>query len=188
MFWRGMRGGGRATRCCCASLVTRALGRVHTDTAAGMPTLPYFFAKIVADIPRALWSALVFNVALLLLFPNSASFGELYMIVLVRAAPPTSSRAPPTTPPLTRWHASCAHCRCPTSRHSRAGISSPCWCRAASRRSWASWWRLFGPLRLAALTRRCLPSGVRRRRAGAALLRCCALVAVVLAADEYGGV
>ncbi|KAK9707948.1 hypothetical protein K7432_009909 [Basidiobolus ranarum] len=52
------------------------------DIAAGMPTLPYFAAKAISDVPRIVLASLMFVLALVINFPNNSSFGNLYLIVL----------------------------------------------------------------------------------------------------------
>ncbi|ORX95331.1 hypothetical protein K493DRAFT_372289, partial [Basidiobolus meristosporus CBS 931.73] len=52
------------------------------DIATGMPTLPYFLAKAISDVPRIVFASLMFVLALVINFPNNSSFGYLYLIVL----------------------------------------------------------------------------------------------------------
>jgi hypothetical protein len=52
------------------------------DTAAGMPVIPYFFAKVLVDIPRIILGGTMFSVALVMFFPYQQSFVTLYLIVL----------------------------------------------------------------------------------------------------------
>ncbi|CAG8568224.1 1635_t:CDS:10, partial [Acaulospora colombiana] len=53
------------------------------DTAAGMRTIPYFLAKVVADIPRILLASLMYSLAFILFYAYRAAFYEIYLIVLL---------------------------------------------------------------------------------------------------------
>ncbi|CAG8440511.1 6656_t:CDS:10 [Acaulospora morrowiae] len=53
------------------------------DTAAGMRTVPYFLAKVVADIPRILLASLMYSLAFILFYAYRAPFYEVYLIVLL---------------------------------------------------------------------------------------------------------
>ncbi|CAG8798030.1 17475_t:CDS:2, partial [Dentiscutata erythropus] len=53
------------------------------DTSAGMRTIPYFLAKIIANIPRLIIAALVFSLAFIIFYSNRASFLQIYIIVLI---------------------------------------------------------------------------------------------------------
>ncbi|CAG8500570.1 10166_t:CDS:10 [Dentiscutata erythropus] len=52
------------------------------DTAAGMRTIPYFVAKLVADIPRLLIAALMFSLAFIVFYSFKAPYWQIYIIVL----------------------------------------------------------------------------------------------------------
>ncbi|CAG8850213.1 32235_t:CDS:2, partial [Racocetra persica] len=52
------------------------------DASAGMSTIPYFIAKIVADIPRIIIAALMFSLSLIIFYPFQALFHEIYGNVL----------------------------------------------------------------------------------------------------------
>lgn len=53
------------------------------DTATGMPTIPYFLAKVIIDIPRMVMGALFFSIAVALFFPYRQSWGSLYVVILL---------------------------------------------------------------------------------------------------------
>ncbi|GBC06719.1 hypothetical protein RclHR1_00700018 [Rhizophagus clarus] len=53
------------------------------DTAAGMRTIPYFFAKFIADIPRLVIAAAMFTCSFILFYPYRALIVELYLIILL---------------------------------------------------------------------------------------------------------
>ncbi|RGB39200.1 hypothetical protein C1646_690392 [Rhizophagus diaphanus] len=53
------------------------------DTAAGMRTIPYFFAKFIADIPRLVIAAAMFTCSFILFYPYRAFILELYLIILL---------------------------------------------------------------------------------------------------------
>ncbi|GBC06720.1 hypothetical protein RclHR1_00700019 [Rhizophagus clarus] len=53
------------------------------DTAAGMRTIPYFFAKFIADIPRLFVAAAMFTCSFILFYPYRASIFEIYLIILL---------------------------------------------------------------------------------------------------------
>ncbi|RIA87160.1 hypothetical protein C1645_828180 [Glomus cerebriforme] len=53
------------------------------DTAAGMRTIPYFFAKFFADIPRLVIAAAMFACSFILFYPFRSLFSELYLIILL---------------------------------------------------------------------------------------------------------
>ncbi|CAG8488921.1 20517_t:CDS:10, partial [Racocetra persica] len=52
------------------------------DTSAGMHTIPYLLAKIVADIPRLIIAALMFSLAFIIFYPFRAELWQIYIIVL----------------------------------------------------------------------------------------------------------
>ncbi|KAI9189626.1 hypothetical protein H9P43_001059 [Blastocladiella emersonii ATCC 22665] len=52
------------------------------DTAAGMPTLPYFLAKVIVDIPRVFVAAVMFSLSLILFWPYRSQFLSLFVIIL----------------------------------------------------------------------------------------------------------
>ncbi|CAG8436016.1 6344_t:CDS:10 [Scutellospora calospora] len=52
------------------------------DTSSGMRTIPYFLAKIVADIPRLLIAALMFSLAFIIFYSFRAKLWEIYIIIL----------------------------------------------------------------------------------------------------------
>ncbi|KAL7751229.1 hypothetical protein RI367_003435 [Sorochytrium milnesiophthora] len=53
------------------------------DTAAGMPAIPYFLAKITVDLFRIAVAALMFCLALTFLWPNRTPFIQIYIIVAI---------------------------------------------------------------------------------------------------------
>ncbi|ORX95418.1 hypothetical protein K493DRAFT_372167, partial [Basidiobolus meristosporus CBS 931.73] len=52
------------------------------ETASGMPTLPYFLAKAISDIPRIILAALMFTLAFIINYANNTSIWRLYVITL----------------------------------------------------------------------------------------------------------
>jgi len=52
------------------------------DTSAGQPTISYYIAKVVADIPRIIFAAIMFTIAFILLFPYHSTFLNIFCIVL----------------------------------------------------------------------------------------------------------
>jgi len=52
------------------------------DTSAGQPTISYYLAKVVADIPRVIIAAVMFTAAFVLFFPYNSSFKLIYLVVL----------------------------------------------------------------------------------------------------------
>jgi hypothetical protein len=52
------------------------------NTSAGMSVLPYFFAKLIVDVPRIILGGTMYSVALVIFFPYSQSFVSLYCIIL----------------------------------------------------------------------------------------------------------
>jgi ABC-type multidrug transport system ATPase subunit len=52
------------------------------DTSAGQPTISYYLAKVVADIPRIIFAAIMFTIAFILLFPYHSTFLNIFCIVL----------------------------------------------------------------------------------------------------------
>ncbi|ORX56125.1 hypothetical protein BCR36DRAFT_346791 [Piromyces finnis] len=52
------------------------------DTSAGQPTISYFLAKAVADIPRIIIAAIMFSFSFILLFPYHSSLWMIFLIVL----------------------------------------------------------------------------------------------------------
>ncbi|KAF0442646.1 putative ATP-dependent permease ADP1 [Gigaspora margarita] len=53
------------------------------DTSAGMRTVPYFLAKLVADIPRLLIAALMFTLAFIIFYSFKARIWQIYIIILL---------------------------------------------------------------------------------------------------------
>jgi ABC-type multidrug transport system ATPase subunit len=51
------------------------------DTSVGMSVIPYFFAKIIVDIPRVVLGSTVYSFALVMFFKYSQSFVSIYWIV-----------------------------------------------------------------------------------------------------------
>ncbi|KAJ3014597.1 hypothetical protein HKX48_005071 [Thoreauomyces humboldtii] len=51
------------------------------DTAAGMPTLPYFFAKWTADLPRMILASIMFTSSLVLLCPYHSELWDIAVLV-----------------------------------------------------------------------------------------------------------
>ncbi|KAI8592950.1 hypothetical protein BDZ88DRAFT_406657 [Geranomyces variabilis] len=51
------------------------------DVASGMPALPYFFAKWIADIPRMLIANVMFTCALVLLLPFHSDLASIFLLV-----------------------------------------------------------------------------------------------------------
>ncbi|KAI8053263.1 hypothetical protein BDF22DRAFT_743185 [Syncephalis plumigaleata] len=51
------------------------------DSAAGMRTIPYFLAKMVADLPRCLIAALCFSLSFIVFFPYRSKYIYLYCII-----------------------------------------------------------------------------------------------------------
>jgi len=52
------------------------------DTSAGQPTISYYLAKVVADIPRIIVAAIMFTASFILFFPYNSSFILIYLVVL----------------------------------------------------------------------------------------------------------
>jgi ABC-type multidrug transport system ATPase subunit len=52
------------------------------DSSAGQPTISYYVAKVVADIPRIIIAAVMFTTAFILLFPYHSSFKYIFYIDL----------------------------------------------------------------------------------------------------------
>jgi len=52
------------------------------DTASGQPTISYYLAKVVADIPRIVFAAIMFTFAFIILFPYYSQVYEIFIIVL----------------------------------------------------------------------------------------------------------
>jgi len=52
------------------------------DTSSGMSAIPYFFAKVLVDVPRIILGSTMFSVALVMFFPYAQSFLSLYLIVM----------------------------------------------------------------------------------------------------------
>jgi len=52
------------------------------DSSAGQPTISYYLAKVVADIPRVVIAAIMFTTAFILLFPYHSSFKYIFYIDL----------------------------------------------------------------------------------------------------------
>jgi len=52
------------------------------DTSAGQPTISYYLAKLVADIPRIIIAAIMFTAAFVLFYPYNSSFKLLYLVIL----------------------------------------------------------------------------------------------------------
>eukprot|EP00833_Pecoramyces_ruminatium_P006646 jgi/Orpsp1_1/1180678/evm.model.c7180000074299.1 len=52
------------------------------DTSAGQPTISYYLAKVVADIPRIAFAAVMFTIAFILLFPYHSTYFSIFFIVL----------------------------------------------------------------------------------------------------------
>jgi len=53
------------------------------DAASGMPALPYFLAKFIADIPRMIVAAFMFTLSLIFVWTYRSSVFYLYIIVLI---------------------------------------------------------------------------------------------------------
>jgi hypothetical protein len=53
------------------------------ERQAGIPALPYFFAKILADVPRIALAAACFMLAFILGYNNNQSIGSLYIILFL---------------------------------------------------------------------------------------------------------
>ncbi|CAI2165493.1 7690_t:CDS:10 [Funneliformis geosporum] len=53
------------------------------DTSSGMRSLPYFLAKVTADIPRVLNAAIMFSTSYLLFYSYQALYSEIYIITLL---------------------------------------------------------------------------------------------------------
>jgi len=52
------------------------------STAAGQPTISYYIAKVVADIPRIITAAIMFTSSFILLFQYYSTFWKIFLIVL----------------------------------------------------------------------------------------------------------
>ncbi|KAJ3303577.1 hypothetical protein HDV03_003654 [Kappamyces sp. JEL0829] len=53
------------------------------DTAAGMPVLPYYLAKVIVDIPRIILGAISYFIALIMFFPYAQSWVNLLGMILM---------------------------------------------------------------------------------------------------------
>ncbi|KAF9286985.1 hypothetical protein BGZ68_002365 [Mortierella alpina] len=53
------------------------------DTSAGMPTLPYYLAKILADVPRMLVAACMYTGAFIFYFAYREQLSELFLVILL---------------------------------------------------------------------------------------------------------
>ncbi|CAO3571214.1 unnamed protein product [Mortierella alpina] len=53
------------------------------DTSAGMPTLPYYLAKILADVPRMLVAACMYTGAFIFYFAYRERLSELFLVILL---------------------------------------------------------------------------------------------------------
>ncbi|KAJ3087330.1 hypothetical protein HK102_011342, partial [Quaeritorhiza haematococci] len=53
------------------------------DTAAGMPCLPYFLAKIIADVPRMVIATFMFGISLVLFLPFRQTVYGLLLVILL---------------------------------------------------------------------------------------------------------
>jgi ABC-type multidrug transport system ATPase subunit len=53
------------------------------DTAAGMQSIPYYLAKVVADLPRCLVAALCFSLSFIVFFPYRSSYVFIYSIIML---------------------------------------------------------------------------------------------------------
>jgi hypothetical protein len=53
------------------------------ETASGRPVLPYFFGKVLADIPRLIIAAFMFTLSLILFWPYRSHFLVLYVISIL---------------------------------------------------------------------------------------------------------
>ncbi|KAI9184364.1 hypothetical protein H9P43_003417 [Blastocladiella emersonii ATCC 22665] len=53
------------------------------ETASGRATLPYFIAKMLADVPRMVIAAFMFTLSLIIFFPYRSHFMVLYSIALL---------------------------------------------------------------------------------------------------------
>ncbi|KAG0210871.1 hypothetical protein BGX28_008838 [Mortierella sp. GBA30] len=53
------------------------------DTSAGMPTLPYYLAKILADVPRMIVAACMYTGAFIFFFAYRQQLSELFLIILL---------------------------------------------------------------------------------------------------------
>ncbi|ORZ40454.1 hypothetical protein BCR44DRAFT_1411441 [Catenaria anguillulae PL171] len=69
------------------SVATNTFGNervVHwRETAAGRPTMPYFFAKMLADFPRIVVAAFMFTLSLILFWPYRSHFMVIYAVSLL---------------------------------------------------------------------------------------------------------
>lgn len=52
------------------------------DTASGMATIPYYLAKVIIDIPRVFFGALLYSLALVLFFPYRQNFIGIFYLCL----------------------------------------------------------------------------------------------------------
>ncbi|KAI9219282.1 P-loop containing nucleoside triphosphate hydrolase protein [Blastocladiella britannica] len=72
---------------CGISVATNSLGNERTvywrETATGQPTIPYFFAKLLADVPRMVVAAFMFTLSLILFWPYRSHFMVLYSVALL---------------------------------------------------------------------------------------------------------
>jgi ABC-type multidrug transport system ATPase subunit len=53
------------------------------DTASGQPTLPYFIAKVIADIPRVLFAAVCFTLAFIVFYPYRSSMVDILLVIFL---------------------------------------------------------------------------------------------------------
>jgi hypothetical protein len=52
------------------------------DVSGGMPTVPYFFAKVLVDLPRIVFSGFMFSLSLIFLWPYRGEWLEICIIVV----------------------------------------------------------------------------------------------------------
>ncbi len=53
------------------------------DTASGMSVIPYYFAKVIVDLPRIFFGATAYAIALVIFFPYQQPFVNLYSVILM---------------------------------------------------------------------------------------------------------
>ncbi|KAF9304518.1 hypothetical protein BGZ74_001361 [Mortierella antarctica] len=53
------------------------------DTSAGMPTLPYYMAKFLADVPRMIVAACMYTGAFIFFFAYRQQMGSLFLVILL---------------------------------------------------------------------------------------------------------
>ncbi|KAF9193998.1 hypothetical protein BGZ50_006843 [Haplosporangium sp. Z 11] len=53
------------------------------DTSAGMPTLPYYLAKILADVPRMIVAAFMYTGAFIFFFAYRQQLSSLFLVILL---------------------------------------------------------------------------------------------------------